>query len=231
VTNDADGWNRSLRGRLIVPSKTSAIGLLILAAVVAAAAWFSFKAETTSLPDRPAETDPAPVEPTDGQVPAGPRDAHVPPPEDLSVKTIDVLIDEGEPRRALRSLERMLAASPDDADLWRLSGKANLDLSLWRQAAKDYARAIELGGETVETLDGRATALIQFRGEKEAAKLLRRSLEISPRRARPHALLARIHLKAGRRAEADEEVQKALDLDPDDRVALAVRSSLELPPR
>jgi tetratricopeptide (TPR) repeat protein len=214
-----------------VGSRASVIGLPILAAAVIVAAWFSFQAQTTDLPDRPPEEDPAPAERTDRKDPVAPRNARVPDPEEFTNKTIDVLIDEGDAQRALNAVEARIAKRPDDAELWRLKGKANYRLGMWRQAEKDYAKAIELDGEKVEYLDGRARALVRIRREKEAEKLLRRSIEISPDRSRPHAYLARIHLKSGRLAEAREEVRRALEIDPDDRMAQALEKLIEPTPK
>lgn len=199
---------------------------MILAAVVGTAAWFSFKPGDPAFPDRPEggeNPEPPPTTNGSGEV----RDANVPPAEILPVRAIEYLLEEGETKRALAAIEQVVKKEPKDAFAWTIKAKANLDLQLWRQSEKDYGKAMEVGGETVQRLDGRATALAMLRKEKEAEQLLRRSLELDPARARPHSLLAKIHLRNGRIKEAAAEAKKALDLDPAEPMALAVERTLE----
>ncbi|MEN8152269.1 MAG: hypothetical protein ABFS86_20795, partial [Planctomycetota bacterium] len=78
---------------------------------------------------------------------------------------------------------------------------------------------------------GRAEALIQLRKTTEARKLLDRSAELEPNRARIHALRALSHLKDNDAAAARKEIDQALFLDPSDSLANGLSKRLEGVPR
>jgi len=221
-----------------VRSLPGILGVVVLFAAVAAAVWLSLR-PTGGPPTRPGEgtaptpgpRDPVPEEPGVGGdvVPPVVRDARVPPPEDLPLRTIEVLIAESETDRAVRALAPWLVREPENPRIYRLRGRAWLDGQSWRRADADFARALELEGDavTATSLDGRAEALIHLRKTADARKLLERSLALSPDRARPHSLLALGYLGEGDEKAARTEIETALTLDPAEPLAIGLSKRLD----
>ena len=161
------------------------------------------------------------------------RQARVPEPENLTLRTIEMLVVEKESERAIRALTPHLTRDDPEPKAFRLRGRALLDLGSWRRAEKDFARALDGEGDdpSVDALDGRAEALIRLRKTQEARKLLDRSAELEPDRARLHALRALSHLQDRDPAAARKEIDAALLIDPSDSLAIGLQKRIDNAPR
>ncbi len=135
--------------------------------------------------------------------------------------------DMGNASQAVDRLDRILAREPGNVDALAMRGLAHLDLGMNRLAETDLRAALAGADPTPERLEGLAVA-VQTRSPLEAIDLCTRSAALEPTRARPHALIARIQFRIGRRAEAAEAASRALAIDPADPVALAVEERLRM---
>ena len=164
--------------------------------------------------------DDAPEPPPDREPRRGPggttEPEPPPPPEFARAKT---LADLDEREEAIDELDRILAVDPKNEDALRLRADLHLRSGMNRLAEADL-RLLLRGKEKrgVEDLQALAQAVV-MRNAKGAEELLREAIELEPRRARSHALLARTLMRQDRRDEAQTAIGEALVLDPTDRLA------------
>lgn len=175
-------------------------------------------------PDEPLDprlTEPLPEpEPAPSGASTAPKPRRVP-----AIEDIEGLLKAGYRTEALDLLDARIERFPDDARAREIRGGLLLEKGSYRQSAKDLRISIQKGGESCEKLVTFASALYRhdYRG---ARKALRRAIELDPRAARPHSLLAQIHLRRGEEKEAKEEVRKALSLDSREPLAVSLSQRL-----
>lgn len=205
-------------------------------------AWAAIQAGGSSSVDDPATPpadepipDPGPIDPLppeDGGPSAGTSPGATGPGSAADTSRVPTLgeirarLEEGKREDALGGLDRLLAADPDNREARLLRGRTYRSLNWNRFAEADFRELLASGEETSPVLEELAEVLQGTRID-EAQRLLLRSIELSPNRARPHSLLARIHLRSGRTAQAKDEVEKALTLDATDSLAVALMEQLK----
>jgi tetratricopeptide (TPR) repeat protein len=81
-------------------------------------------------------------------------------------------------------------------------------------AAAFYERAAKENTWNLLVFENYGRDLVTLKRYNEAAKAFARAIEIDPQAAGPHFLLARLYLKLGRDLEAIPELDKAMELEP-----------------
>ena len=144
------------------------------------------------------------------------------PPVVTDLESVRALIEAKETNSALRALDRMIEANPDDGPALAVRGKLHLDLGWYRHAERDLASASRLNDENPQGLLTHAEALLRLRRSREAEALVRRSLELEPEQARAHALLAVMLLRDKNTVAAEKELREAARIDPEEPLTKAL---------
>lgn len=141
----------------------------------------------------------------------------------------------GDRAGAIAAYTRVTALAPDFADAWRNLARAAFESGDVALAARAYARLAELDGGAAETVywlnlsrEAQAfglEAVQAFRrgyeayvaGQREAALAqFVRAAELSPRYAKAHAWVGRVHFEAARYPQAAAAYARAAELEPGD---------------
>jgi predicted Zn-dependent protease with MMP-like domain/Flp pilus assembly protein TadD len=139
--------------------------------------------------------------------------------DDRLVEAIYDALDAGQPERALASARIALHDSPDDPVLHFLAGIALIELDQPEQAIDDLTRAIEADPDDPEFRTARAQALFATCRFAEAAEDAATAVAADASLADACNVLALTLERAGRLDEADAQLRKAAELDPDRYVA------------
>ena len=105
-------------------------------------------------------------------------------------------------------------AGPVTGGLHRLMGHAARQLKRPAEAARHYARALEINPDDAQSIDHLALMRFGQRRYEDALALYRRMVAIDPDGAQEHANLAATLYYLGRADEAIESFERALTLDP-----------------
>jgi tetratricopeptide (TPR) repeat protein len=128
-------------------------------------------------------------------------------------------------------LRSLLQETPDDPELLDLMGQCEVALGRDESAAQFLQHAIKVAPQQVETYAKLAfvlsSRLDQF---KQGEKWMQEMVRVNPKSARAHDLMGRYLYLLGRYQPAMAEAKQALDLAPEDPLALwlAGRCTLEL---
>lgn len=133
----------------------------------------------------------------------------------LSVRDPDLFQD------ALRAYDEAAARAPADARPPLLAGELFLEAYNATDARASFDEVLARNPRHPRALLGRARVL-DFAGEPGAMDAVRAALETNPDLVEARAFAARLHLKAGRHAEARSDVERALEVDPGHLEALSV---------
>jgi tetratricopeptide (TPR) repeat protein len=95
----------------------------------------------------------------------------------------------GDNEKAVRSIERAIAISPDYADAWVNLGARHLAMRHYRQAIVETRHAIELAGPSAMTLCNLAFAQASLGSQAEARQSAEEALRLSPDDAHAHYIL------------------------------------------
>jgi tetratricopeptide (TPR) repeat protein len=138
--------------------------------------------------------------------------------------------DPGKLPLAHAAYERATALAPNDATLYTAWGMVDLEGGRFAEAAARFRRAVDL-----DATDGYAFAhlgdaeLAQGR-VSEALAAYRQAVHWQPELSAAQVGLARCLWLQGRRWEAERALERALELDQDNAVGLALRSEMGSPP-
>jgi tetratricopeptide (TPR) repeat protein len=127
----------------------------------------------------------------------------------------------GEPKKALVSLEKALAKHPDDADIYEALGDAFFRLDDLARAEASYKQALEIEPEFPEAME-KLGVVYGKKGELDKAiATFKKVLSLFPvEYASTHVNLATSYSLKGEKKKAQEELKRALELDPDNPRAL-----------
>ena len=139
---------------------------------------------------------------------------------------LGVLYDEiDEPARSLVEFQRALKSNPRDAELLNDMGYCHYARGEWVEAEKYLRQALEIDGRRRRARMNLGMALAQQGTTDEALKTF--GQEVSP--AEAQANLGFILLTQGKRDEAREAYHRALELEPNLRMAQAALRKIESP--
>ncbi|MFZ5662518.1 MAG: tetratricopeptide repeat protein [Pseudomonadota bacterium] len=132
---------------------------------------------------------------------------------------------------AIVQLEAEVRREPDQAEAWRLLGRAYTAENRRAEARDALARAARLRPQDpdalVEAAEARAQASPQLRFDAEAVALLRRALEVQPQHQRARWFLGIALRQAGRAAEAASTWEPLLAAVPP-QTAARLREQIDL---
>ena len=128
---------------------------------------------------------------------------------------------------ALWIVERQIARSPQDADLWAWRARILTWAGRLAEAEAEYLKILKISQKDPDVWLGLANVYLRQGRRQEALRALDTAVELDPKRADLHAARARALHTAGEGAEARHEFQKALTLDPANSEALLGIRSFE----
>jgi serine/threonine protein kinase/TolB-like protein/Flp pilus assembly protein TadD len=118
-------------------------------------------------------------------------------------------------RKARDAIEHALAIDPDQPLAHRMLGYVYWDYDLNREAGQaEFKKARELDPSDPDALSALTVVALAFGRIDEAIEMKRRNAEADPLNALMLDDLASLYLDAGRAADAERAVRKALALDP-----------------
>jgi len=121
-----------------------------------------------------------------------------------------------------RDLRKMLGYKPADARWWCGVASALERREAWSLAAAAYRKAVELDPNFASAWGRLANILALFLSRiTEAEELLRKAIEIDPKKSFFRATLGNVLTELGRYAEAEEAFKAAIELTPDSGYAWA----------
>ena len=143
-------------------------------------------------------------------------------------------------REAIADATQVLTLEPDtpNPEILLLRGRAHANDKKLNPALEDFNKAIELKPELVDAYVERGTVFIQARRFDDAVGDLNRAIALDQQNAKAYALRASAKMQLGGSAATDPEtsydvnddalndVNQALQLLPDDPLALRIRGSL-----
>jgi tetratricopeptide (TPR) repeat protein len=143
---------------------------------------------------------------------------------ELSPDSPDALYVLGVAHAGLADLKAAKAAFVEAIESDETHVPALFQLGVLLQKQKDDAGAVEKFNRVlqVEPTHARARTALGVSlsrlgtDDKRAVELLSSSIQIDPKAALPHALLAEVYARQGKKAEAKKELQAALKLNPDE---------------
>ncbi|UPT75726.1 MAG: tetratricopeptide repeat protein [Elusimicrobiota bacterium] len=139
--------------------------------------------------------------------------------DDASLTWADAASGPRDPARALRELERLTAALPEEAEGWAWRAKALLDLGRVAQGEKALVRALRLDPRCAWALTWRGELAFK-RGRLAAAERdLDRAIAADPYHGRAYGARAAVRGARGRRAGAASDIGVYLQLIRTDRGA------------
>ena len=144
------------------------------------------------------------------------------------VALVTGLLQLGDGERAEAVARQARQLFPDDPSLAPLLAQALVDRGRFDEAQAVLDEAEKASGATPETTATRATALAMTGRTGEGMLLLRDALGESPESARLHATLAALLYQRQDAQAGDAEVDRALELAPDDLVPLRMRAEFRL---
>ena len=123
-------------------------------------------------------------------------------------------LSQGNHRRAIESLRRVLSAEPDDSEAHALLAVCLVDAH--RLSAAGTEAKLALAATPLSPLSHLAMGQVSFarRDFPKAEESFRSALELEPDESAHHRRLGNLFLAVGRREEAESELRRALELDP-----------------
>jgi tetratricopeptide (TPR) repeat protein len=93
----------------------------------------------------------------------------------------------------------------------------------WAEAARSWQRVARAKTDDLRAHERAAQCLVRAEGNlHEAAALAQRAVQLAPKSAHPHVVLANVYLAAGLGRNARREAEAALAIAPEDQGALAL---------
>lgn len=132
-----------------------------------------------------------------------------------------------EPERAREVLEEVAAARPGDAAPRLQLGALAAREGSWREAARQFERALALDRTSGITHLLHAKVLLQLDEKDRAVTALGQACELSPDAFEPHFLLGRILAERGFGETALPYLQRALEIAPRGPYASELRATIE----
>ncbi len=151
-------------------------------------------------------------------------------------KTVKNLISEANREfGAEEKISILMKALDESGDSNALKSKVNYELGLVFQekgdilsALKRYRMALKGSEDPIPIFESMAECFIELGQIEQAARLLEKSLQTGPERAKPYALKGLIYERQGMNTRAIDEYTRALRYDPYSILALEMRSKLLL---
>lgn len=124
--------------------------------------------------------------------------------------------DQGQVTVALDEVKQALAADPNFADAYNLRGLIYQRLRDPQQAEESFRRALALNPRDSDTMHNYGVMLCELRRYPEAEGLFARALANPLYGGRPKSLMMQglCQARAGRRADAEQTLTRAYELDP-----------------
>ena len=141
----------------------------------------------------------------------------------------ELLLEQGQPRAALRWLARGTAVEPANPALWSLLGEChralalgevgNSSVSFWNEGLTAFRRALELAPED-DGLYNNVGIILQHLGRpSEALAHHSRALALNPKDARTHVNIGAAHWEIGNLELAATALAMAVEIDADNAMA------------
>jgi Flp pilus assembly protein TadD len=176
------------------------------------------KAAAAPRPTRTASAAPAPGVPAAG-APAAPP-APLPPPS-ATLQEAARLMTSGQPEKALELARREIAASPNDQRPRALEVRLLLTLQRNQEALKSAEAALSLEPNNPNLIYQRGAAYLAIRNFNGAEDDFRRTLAIAPQHIAAMNDLAVLLIQRNRKPEAQQLLERVLQLSPQDPTAAA----------
>ena len=135
------------------------------------------------------------------------------------------LVEVGRFDSAEEMLRRLLTELPDDPDVLAILGLLLSDLGRHREALEVADRALAGDPDCVAGHMARGHALLGLERNDDALAAAREAVRLAPWEEDTHQLVAVIHMVKGDWAEAKLAAERALELDPESKVALGLRAA------
>lgn len=109
---------------------------------------------------------------------------------------------------------RTVQTNPDDANMRADIGMAEWHAGNRAEAARQWHLALAYKPDSLQALSDLGFALVEEKKYDEAMPYLRKANELSSRFATPHVHLANAYAALGKKAEAEAELQRAVEISP-----------------
>jgi len=129
------------------------------------------------------------------------------------------LARQGEYGDAQAELQKAIDVQPDNADALERVGAQELANENWQKAADIYSKVLKLYPQESQAWLGLALALERTELKQKALNSFRKAAALSPKNSIIHMALALAYEARGRVAEAEMELEEALKLNPEYRLA------------
>ncbi len=127
---------------------------------------------------------------------------------------------------AKQKLDLAYAYSPDNAEINFAQGNLHVALGDSNSAKGYYFAALRLDPAHSGAFNNLGVLALEESRWELAARFFRHALEVAPDNAKVYFLLARAEMKAGRRAEAEDAIARALALEPERPEFQALREEM-----
>lgn len=121
----------------------------------------------------------------------------------------------GKDEEVISCLDESLRLDPAQSDAWSLMGELQAQIGDYDKALKAYGKALNPDADP-ETSVKYAELLVRLERYDEAGKVLRERLRVSPSMAHVYRGLGRLYKAQHQYGHALENLQKAVELDPED---------------
>jgi tetratricopeptide (TPR) repeat protein len=140
----------------------------------------------------------------------------------VALRAAQKFAETGDNAKAMESIERAIAISPDYADAWVNLGARHIAMGRYRQAIVETRHAIDLAGPSTMTFCNIAYAQSSLGLQAEARQSAEEALRLKPDDARAHYILGLIlYMSHAPNQEAVRHLQLAAPTIPGARAALA----------
>ena len=130
-------------------------------------------------------------------------------------------------RDSLAVLNRMIELQPKSTDLRLRKAAVNIELNQWEYAVEEYGRVLELDEKNPSALFFRAYAYNRLRRHDLAMHDYEHFLRVVPRHFDAQLGLAMTKRSMGKMMEAQDELNKLVEMYPDSAIAYAARADFE----
>lgn len=139
------------------------------------------------------------------------------------------LISRGEEEKGLAEIRAFLERNPDVWNAWFMLGWGMRRLGRFAQARQAFEKAMECeGGATSDTCNELSICLSELGEAEKARKILEDALSRDAENTKLMSNLGFLELKAGNPARAAAWFQSVLEYDPNDKIALAELSKMDV---
>jgi tetratricopeptide (TPR) repeat protein len=125
----------------------------------------------------------------------------------------------GKEEDGIARLDEFLKEHPQIWNAWFLLGWGRRRLSQWKPALEAFEKALEFGGDQVDTYNEMAICTMELGELTQARRLLEKALRLDSENTKIISNLGVLALRAGRTDEAIGFFETVLEYDPDDPVA------------